>query len=62
VNCAAIYHRKRLETVTAADVRAHLDANLLGTFLMCHHLGLAMVKQPAGGSIINLGDWGEARP
>src|SRR6187401_3112265 len=35
VNCAAIYQRKRLEDVTATDVRAHLDANLLGTFLTC---------------------------
>jgi pteridine reductase len=62
VNCAAIYRRKRLEAVTSDDVRAHLDANLLGTFLMCQHIGLAMVKQPAGGSIINLGDWADARP
>jgi len=62
VNCAAIYHRKRLEEVTAADVRAHLDANLLGTFLMCQHAGLAMVKQPEGGSIVNLGDWADAGP
>src|SRR4029079_16301412 len=37
-------------------------ANLLGTFLMCQHVGLAMVKQPAGGSIINLGDWADGRP
>ena len=62
VNCAAIYHRKRLEEVTAADVRAHLDANLLGTFLMCQHVGLQMVKQPDGGCIVNLGDWAEVRP
>jgi pteridine reductase len=62
VNCAAIWNRKRLEDVTAADVRAHLDANLLGTFLMCQHVGLAMVKQPSGGAIINLGDWADVRP
>jgi pteridine reductase len=62
VNCAAIYHRKPLEEVTAADVRANLDANLLGTFLMCQHVGLAMVKQTEGGCIVNLGDWAEARP
>jgi pteridine reductase len=62
VNCAAIYHRKRLEDVTANDLRAHFDANLLGTFLMCQHIGLAMVKQPAGGCIVNLGDWANARP
>jgi pteridine reductase len=62
VNCAAIWHRKPLEEVTAADVREHLDANLLGTFLTCQHVGLAMVKQPEGGCIVNVGDWADARP
>src|SRR5262245_24868904 len=49
VNSAAIWNRKRLEDVTAADVRAHFDANTLGTFLTCQHVGLAMVKQSDGG-------------
>jgi pteridine reductase len=62
VNCAAIWNRKRLEDVTAADVREHLDANLLGTFLTCQHVGLAMVKQPEGGCIVNVGDWADVRP
>lgn len=62
VNCAAIWNRKRLEDVTAADVRAHLDANTLGTFLTCQHAGLAMVQQPAGGCIVNVGDWADTRP
>lgn len=62
VNCAAIWNRKPLETVTAADVREHLDANLLGTFLTCQHVGLAMVAQPHGGAIVNVGDWADARP
>src|SRR5262245_38906185 len=31
VNTAAIWIRKRLEDVTAADVRAHFEANTLGT-------------------------------
>ncbi len=62
VNCAAVWNRKRLEDVTAADVRAHLDANLLGTFLTCQHVGLAMVGQPGGGAIVNVGDWADARP
>jgi pteridine reductase len=62
VNCAAIWNRKRLEDVTAADVRNHFDANLLGTFLMCQHVGLVMVKQPGGGAIVNVGDWAEVRP
>lgn len=62
VNCAAIWHRKKLEEVTAADVRQHFDTNTLGTFLMCQHAGLAMAKQPEGGCIVNIGDWAEARP
>jgi pteridine reductase len=62
VNCAAIWKRKRLEDVTAADVRLHLETNTLGTFLCCQHAGLAMVRQPEGGCIVNIGDWAEARP
>lgn len=62
VNCAAIWNRKPLEEVTAADVHAHLDANLLGTFLMCQHVGLTMVKQESGGCIVNVGDWADVRP
>jgi pteridine reductase len=62
VNCAAVWQRKPLEEVTAADVRLHFEANALGTFLCCQHAGLAMVRQPEGGAIVNLGDWAEARP
>ena len=62
VNSAAIWKRKPLESVTAADVREHFDANLLGTFLTCQYVGLAMVKQSAGGCIVNIGDWADVRP
>jgi pteridine reductase len=62
VNCAAVWQRKRLEDVTAADVRMHFETNTLGTFLCAQQAGLAMVRQPEGGCIINLGDWAEARP
>lgn len=62
VNCAAIWNRKRLEDVTATDVRQHIDTNLVGTFLTCQHVGLAMVKQPSGGTIVNIGDWADVRP
>ncbi|HEX4131855.1 MAG TPA: SDR family oxidoreductase [Pirellulales bacterium] len=62
VNCAAIWKRKRLEDVTAADVREHFEINTLGTFLCCQKIGLTMAKQPAGGVIVNLGDWAERRP
>jgi pteridine reductase len=62
VNCAAIWKSKRLEDVTAEDVRRYFDTNTLGTFLCCQHAGLAMVKQPEGGSIITFGDWAIERP
>jgi pteridine reductase len=62
VNAAAVWQRKRLEDVTAADVRRHFEANTLGTFLCAQHAGLAMVRQPEGGCIVNIGDWAGARP
>jgi pteridine reductase len=62
VTCAAVWSRKRLEDVTAADVRANFEANTLGTFLCCQHAGLAMVAQPAGGCIVTVGDWAIERP
>lgn len=62
VNCAADWKSKKLEEVTAADVRHYLEVNTLGTFLCCQHAGLAMVKQPDGGCIITLADWAIERP
>src|SRR5947208_1759206 len=62
VNCAAAWKSKRLEDVTAADVRGYFEANTLGTFLCCQHAGLAMVRQPEGGSIVTFGDWAIERP
>jgi pteridine reductase len=62
VNAAAIWKSKRLEEVTATDVRGFFEANTLGTFLCCQQAGLAMVQQPEGGSIITLGDWATTRP
>lgn len=62
VNSAAIWERKRLEDVTAADVRRHFETNTLGTFLCAQHAGLAMVRQSEGGLIVNIGDWAEVRP
>jgi len=62
VNAAATWQPKRLEEVKAADVRGFFEANTLGTFLCCQHVGLAMVQQPEGGSIITFGDWATARP
>jgi pteridine reductase len=62
VNAAAIWNRKPLEAVTGDDVRQHFEVNTLGTFLCCQQAGLAMVQQPEGGSIVNIGDWATVRP
>ncbi len=62
VNCAGLWERKPLEKVTADDVRRHFEINTLGTFLCSRHVGLAMVAQPTGGAIVNVGDWAVARP
>jgi pteridine reductase len=62
VNSAAAWKSKRLEEVTAADVRHYFETNTLGTFLCCQHAGLAMVRQPEGGCIVTLGDWAVVRP
>jgi pteridine reductase len=61
-NCAAAWKSKRLEEVTAADVRHYFETNTLGTFLVSQQAGLVMVEQPEGGCIIMLGDWAVARP
>ncbi len=62
VNCAAVWNRRRLEDVTADDVRSHFETNTLGTFLTCQHAGLVMVRQAEGGCIVNVGDWADTRP
>lgn len=62
VNSAAIWQPRRLEDVTADDVRRHFETNALGTFLCAQKVGLAMTRQPAGGVIVNIGDWAVARP
>jgi pteridine reductase len=62
VNCAAAWQPKKLEEVTAADVRHYFETNTLSTFLCSQHAGLAMVGQAEGGSIVNVGDWAIVRP
>jgi pteridine reductase len=59
---AAAWDSKRLEDVTADDLRGFLETNTLGTFLCCQHVGLAMTGQPEGGSIVTFGDWASSRP
>ena len=62
VNCAAIWESKRLEDITAADVRHYFETNTLSTFVCTQQAGLAMTKQASGGCIVTVGDWATARP
>ncbi len=62
VHCAAIYPSKKLEDVSAADVRHCFEVNTLGAFVCSRLAGLAMVRQPEGGNIVLLGDWATRRP
>ncbi len=62
VTAAAVWEQKKLEDITAEDVRRQFDINTLGTFLCCQRAGLAMAAQPEGGVIITIGDWAAARP
>ncbi len=62
VTAAAVWGQKRLEDVTADDVRRQFEINTLGTFLCCQKVGLAMVAQPSGGAIVTIGDWATRRP
>jgi pteridine reductase len=62
VNNAAVWISKPLEEVRAADLRAHFEINTLAPFICCQEAGLAMVGQPTGGAIVNVGDWATARP
>ena len=62
VNTAAVWKSKKLQEVTAADVRSHFETNTLGTFLCSQQAGLAMAEQSEGGCIITFGDWAVHRP
>jgi pteridine reductase len=62
VNSAAIWHPTSLNEVTPAEMRRYFEINTLATFLLARRAGLQMASQPAGGSIVNLGDWATVRP
>ena len=62
VNSVGIFESSVLEEVTADDVLSHFNANTLATFLCCQKVGLQMVSQDHGGSIVNIGDWSIVRP
>ncbi|QDU94675.1 SDR family NAD(P)-dependent oxidoreductase [Lignipirellula cremea] len=59
---ASIWPTIPLEQTTAADVLKSFEVNTLGSFLCAKAAGLAMTKQPTGGSIVLFGDWAIERP
>ena len=62
VNSAATWAPTPLDTVMADDVRRFFEVNALSTFVCCQHAGQIMVRQEAGGAIVNIGDWAVQRP
>jgi pteridine reductase len=62
VNSAAVWSPTPLAEVMADDVRRFFEVNTLSTFICCQHAGLIIAGQPAGGAIVNIGDWAVERP
>ena len=62
VTTSSVWQPKKLEELTAEDVRFNFDVNTLGTFLCARRGGLMMVGQDGGGSIVTIGDWAIERP
>ena len=62
VNSAGIWKSGDLEDICADDVRHHFEVNAMGTFICCQQVGMQMVSQDHGGSIVNIGDWSTIRP
>ena len=62
VNNAATWSPTPLDSVAADDLRKFFEVNTVSTFVCCQHAGLRMAEQPAGGAIVNVGDWAVARP
>ena len=63
INNASIFRRTPWHSVSEADFDAHINANLRGPFLLCKYFEPQLsAAQPAGGSIVNLGDIYGSRP
>lgn len=62
VNSAAIWEPASLSETPRELLKHHWEVNLLGSFLLAQSFGLQMVKQVAGGAIVNIGDWATKRP
>ena len=56
VACAAVAHPCRLEDLTAADLRTHLDVNCVAAFVVAQEAAATMAGQERGGGIVLVGD------
>ena len=61
VTTASVWQAKKLEEISADDLRFNFDINTLGTFL-CVGAGLMMAEQESGGAVVTIGDWAIERP
>lgn len=62
VTTSSTWMSKPLEETTADDCRNSFDVNTLGTFLVAKEIGLQMVQQSSGGTIVTVGDSSISRP
>ncbi|QDU61189.1 Glucose 1-dehydrogenase 2 [Planctomycetes bacterium Pan216] len=62
VCAAARWSRNKLEEVTKQRLLEEWETNTAGTFLCAREVGLRMVEQESGGSIVAIGDWAIGRP
>ena len=62
VTTASVWVSKKLEQISADDVRVNFDINTLGTFLFVRRGGLMMAEQETGGVVVTIGDWAIERP
>ena len=62
VNSAAIWHPTPLEEITVEELNRYFQTNAIASFLTARAAGLVMVGQPAGGCVVNIGDWALVRP
>ena len=61
-NNAGIAVAGLVRDTTLEDWERLFEVNVLGTFLCCQAVGLAMVAQEQGGAVVNIGDWAGTRP
>lgn len=57
IHTASTWLRRPLEDLTAAETLSEWQNNLAAPFWLCQQVGLQMVGQPHGGSIVLIGDW-----